>query len=103
MRTGHGADRAVDKSRSALLDRSHAIAVRSCLRVAPPPRHRMQLDELWGFVHTKEAHLPGPSSIARPRRRLGMDAFASVWRLVCFRDRQAGPSQSDLLLARVAL
>jgi hypothetical protein len=30
-----------------------------------------QLDELWSFVHTKEDHLPWPSSTMKPMVMLG--------------------------------
>src|SRR6266699_4339178 len=63
-----------------------------------------QLDELWSFVHTKEAHLPGA--------RLYCDtygdawvwiAFAPVWRLVlAFVIGKRDQAGADLLLARVA-
>ena len=63
-----------------------------------------QLDELWSFVHTKEAHLPGA--------RIYCDtygdawvwiAFAPVWRLVlAFVIGKRDQAGADLLLARVA-
>jgi hypothetical protein len=63
-----------------------------------------QLDELWSFVHTKEAHLPGAKlSGATYGDAWVWIACAPVWRvgLACVmgtRD-QVG---ADLLLARVA-
>jgi len=63
-----------------------------------------QRDELWSFVHTKEAHLPGAKICCDTSGDAWVwIAFAPVWRLVlaCVigkRD-QAG---ADLLLARVA-
>ena len=62
-----------------------------------------QLDELWSFVHTKEAHLPGPSSIATPMGTPGCGRFAPAWRLVlAFVIGKRDQAGADLLLARVA-
>jgi IS1 family transposase/transposase-like protein len=86
-------DRVARHCRTVMLSWWHHLHVTAC-----------QLDELWGFVHTKEAHLPGA------RRYCATDgdawvwiAFAPVWRLVlaCVLGKRAQAS-ADLLLARVA-
>jgi IS1 family transposase len=63
-----------------------------------------QLDELWGFVHTKEAHLPGAKLYwATYGDAWVWIAFAPVWRLVlAFVMGKRDQASADLLLARVA-
>jgi IS1 family transposase len=63
-----------------------------------------QLDELWSFVHTKEAHLPGAKIYCDTYGDAWVwIAFAPVWRLVlAFVIGKRDQAGADLLLARVA-
>ena len=63
-----------------------------------------QLDELWSFVHTKEAHLPGAKLYCDTYGDAWVwIAFAPVWRLVlAFVIGKRDQTGADLLLARVA-
>lgn len=63
-----------------------------------------QLDELWSFVHTKEAPLPGATLYnATYGDAWVWIAFAPVWRLVgAFVIGKRDQANADLLLARVA-
>jgi IS1 family transposase len=63
-----------------------------------------QLDELWGFVHTKEAHLPGAKLYCDTYGDAWVwIAFAPVWRLVlAFVIGKRDQAGADVLLARVA-
>jgi len=63
-----------------------------------------QLDELWSFVHTKEAHLPGAKLYGATYGDAWVwIAFAPVWRLVlAFVIGKRDQANADLLLARVA-
>jgi len=63
-----------------------------------------QLDELWSFIHTKEAHLPGAKSYCDTYGDAWVwIAFAPVWRLVlAFVIGKRDQAGADLLLARVA-
>ena len=63
-----------------------------------------QLDELWSFVHTKEAHLPGAKLYCDTYGDAWVwIAFAPVWRLVlAFVIGKRDQAGADLLLARVA-
>jgi IS1 family transposase len=63
-----------------------------------------QLDELWSFVHTKEAHLPGAKLYCATYGDAWVwIAFAPVWRLVlAFVIGKRDQANADLLLARVA-
>jgi IS1 family transposase len=85
-------------NRAALHCRSVALYFWSQLHVT-----ECQLDELWGFVHTKEAHLPW----AKPYCETYGDAwvwlaFAPVWRLVlAFVVGKRIQESADLLLDRV--
>ena len=62
-----------------------------------------QLDELWSFVHTKEAHLPGAKIYCETYGDAWVwIAFAPVWRLVlAFVIGKRDQAGADLLLARV--
>ena len=63
-----------------------------------------QLDELWSFVHTKDAHLPGAKFYRETYGDAGVwIAFAPVWRVVlAFVIGKRDQAGADLLLARVA-
>jgi IS1 family transposase len=63
-----------------------------------------QLDELWSFVHTKEAHLPGAKLYCDTYGDAWVwIAFAPVWRVVvAFVIGKRDQAGADLLLARVA-
>ncbi|MGE3536638.1 MAG: helix-turn-helix domain-containing protein [Candidatus Tectimicrobiota bacterium] len=63
-----------------------------------------QLDELWSFVHTKEAHLPGAKIYCDTDGDTWVwSAFAPVWRLVlAFVIGKRDQAGANLLLARVA-
>jgi IS1 family transposase/transposase-like protein len=63
-----------------------------------------QLDELWSFVQTKEAHLPGAKLYGATYRDAWVwMAFAPVWRLVlAFVIGKRDQASADGLLARVA-
>jgi IS1 family transposase len=63
-----------------------------------------QLDELWSFVHTKEAHLPGAKLYCDTYGDTWVwIAFAPVWRVVlAFVIGKRDQAGADLLLARVA-
>jgi len=63
-----------------------------------------QRDELWSFVHTKEAHLPGAKSYCDTSGDAWVwIAFAPVWRLVlAFVIGKRDQAGADVLLARVA-
>src|SRR5712691_10988081 len=84
-------DRVAHHCRTVMLSLWHNLHVREC-----------QLDELWGFVHTKEAHLPGAKLYcATYGDGLGVGRVcAGVAPGVSFRDRQAGPSQRGLAVAQ---
>ena len=62
-----------------------------------------QLDELWSFVHTKEAHLPGAQIYCETYGDAWVWlAFAPVWRLVlAFVVGKRIQANADLLLDRV--
>jgi IS1 family transposase/transposase-like protein len=62
-----------------------------------------QLDELWSFVQTKEAHLPGAKLYGATYRDAWVwMAFAPVWRLVlAFVIGKRDQASADGLLARV--
>jgi IS1 family transposase len=62
-----------------------------------------QLDELWSFVHTKEAHLPGAKLYCATYGDTWVwIAFAPVWRLgLAFVIGKRDQASADLLLARV--
>ena len=65
-------DRVARHCRTVLLSWWHNVHVWECQR-----------DELWRFVHTKEAHLPGAKLYgATSGDAGGWGAFAPVWRLV---------------------
>ena len=65
-------DRVAHHCRTVMLSLWHNLHVREC-----------QLDELWGFVHTKEAHLPGAKLYGATYGDAWVwVAFAPVWRLV---------------------
>ena len=62
-----------------------------------------QLDELWSFVHTKEAHLPYAQIYSETYGDAWVWlAFAPVWRLVlAFAVGKRNQESADLLLDRV--
>jgi IS1 family transposase len=68
------------------------------------PVSECQLDELWSFVHTKEAQLPGAKIYCATYGDAWVWlAFAPVWRLVlAFVIGKRDQAGADLLLARVA-
>jgi IS1 family transposase len=79
--------------RTVLLYFWHDLQVSECQR-----------DELWSFVHTKEAHLPGAKIYCATYGDAWVwIAFAPVWRLVlAFVIGKRDQAGADLLLARVA-
>ena len=86
-------DRVARHCRTVLLSLGHNLHVWECQR-----------DELWRFVHTKEAHLPGAKLYCATSGDAGVwVAFAPVWRLVlaCVIGKRDQAS-ADLLVARVA-
>lgn len=84
--------------RAALHCRSVALYLWSQLHVT-----ECQLDELWGFVHTKEAHLPFAKIYGETYGDAWVWlAFAPVWRLVlAFVVGKRTQENADLLLERV--
>ena len=84
--------------RAALHCRSVALYFWSQLHVT-----ECQLDELWGFVHTKEAHLPFAKIYCETYGDAWVWlAFAPVWRLVlAFVVGKRIQANADLLLDRV--
>ena len=84
--------------RAALHCRSVVLALWSQLHVT-----ECQLDELWSFVHTKEAHLPfAKLSCETYGDAWVWWAFAPVWRLVlAFVVGKRSQESADLLLERV--
>lgn len=86
-------DRVARHCRLVMLSLWHHVPVLAC-----------QLDALWSFVHTKEAHLPGAKLSCAPYGDAWVwVAFAPGWRLVLAvvigkRDQ----ASADVLLARVA-
>src|SRR6266851_3065891 len=79
--------------RTVMLSFWHDLHVSAC-----------QLDALWSFVHTKEAHLPGAKIYCDTYGDAWVwIAFAPVWRLVlAFVIGKRDQAGADLLLARVA-
>src|SRR3989441_8950820 len=79
--------------RTVMLSFWHDLHVSECQR-----------DELWSFVHTKEAHLPGAKLYCETYGDAWVwIAFAPVWRLVlAFVIGKRDQAGADLLLARVA-
>jgi transposase-like protein/IS1 family transposase len=86
-------DRVARHCRTVMLSLWHNLHVWEC-----------QLDELWSFVHTKEAHLPGAKLYCDTYGDAWVwIAFAPVWRLVlAFVIGKRAQAGADLLLARVA-
>jgi IS1 family transposase/transposase-like protein len=86
-------DRVARHCRMVMLSLWHNLHVLEC-----------QLDELWSFVHTKEAHLPGAKIYCATYGDAWVwVAFAPVWRLVlAFVIGKRDQASADLLLARVA-
>jgi len=86
-------DRVARHCRVVMLSLWHNLHVTEC-----------QLDELWSFVHTKEAHLPGAKLYCATYGDAWVwIAFAPVWRLVlAFVIGKRDQASADLLLARVA-
>src|SRR6266511_5363823 len=86
-------DRVACHCRTVMLYFWHDLHVSAC-----------QLDELWSFVHTKEAHLPGAKLYCDTYGDAWVwIAFAPVWRLVlAFVIGKRDQAGADLLLARVA-
>ena len=86
-------DRVARHCRTVMLSLWHNLHVTEC-----------QLDELWSFVHTKEAHLPGAKLYCATYGDAWVwIAFAPVWRLVlAFVIGKRDQASADLLLARVA-
>jgi len=86
-------DRVARHCRVVMLSLWHNLHVWEC-----------QLDELWSFVHTKEAHLPGAKLYCATYGDAWVwIAFAPVWRLVlAFVIGKRDQANADLLLARVA-
>jgi len=86
-------DRVARHCRMVMLSLWHNLHVLEC-----------QLDELWSFVHTKEAHLPGAKSYCATYGDAWVwVAFAPVWRLVlAFVIGKRDQASAALLLARVA-
>ena len=86
-------DRVARHCRVVMLSLWHNLHVWEC-----------QLDELWSFVHTKEAHLPGAKLYCATYGDAWVwMAFAPVWRLVlAFVIGKRDQANADLLLARVA-
>jgi transposase-like protein/IS1 family transposase len=68
------------------------------------PVSACQRDELWSFVHTKEAHLPGAKRYGDTYGDAwGWIAFAPVWRFVlAFVIGKRDQAGADVLLTRVA-
>jgi IS1 family transposase/transposase-like protein len=85
-------------NRAALQCRSVVLYLWSHL-----PITECQLDELWGFVHTKEAHLPYAKIYCETYGDAWVWlAFAPVWRLVlAFVVGKRTQASADLLLDRV--
>ena len=85
-------DRAAPHCRSVVLYLWNCLHVTEC-----------QLDELWGFVHTKEAHLPYAKIYCETYGDAWVWlAFAPVWRLVlAFVVGKRTQENADLLLDRV--
>ena len=86
-------DRVARHCRTVMLSLWHNLHVWEC-----------QLDELWSFVHTKEAHLPGAKLYCATYGDAWVwVAFAPEWRLVlAFVIGKRDQASADLLLARVA-
>src|SRR5262249_10157590 len=86
-------DRVARHCRLVMLSLGHHLHVREC-----------QLDELWSFGHTKEAHLPGAKVYCATYGDAWVwVAFAPVWRLVlAFVMGKRDQASADVLLARVA-
>ena len=86
-------DRLARHCRTVLLYFWHDLHVSEC-----------QLDELWSFVHTKEAHLPGAQLYCDTYGDAWVwIAFAPIWRLVlAFVIGKRDQAGADVLLARVA-
>lgn len=85
-------DRAARQCRSVMLYLWSQLHVTEC-----------QLDELWSFVHTKEAHLPYAKLYSESYGDAWVWlAFAPVWRLVlAFVVGKRNQTSADLLLDRV--
>ena len=87
------------------LHRRRATAAPSCCNLWHDLHvSERQLDELWSFVHTKEAHLPGAKLYCETYGDAWVwIAFAPVWRVVlAFVIGKRDQAGADLLLARVA-
>ena len=86
-------DRVARHCRTVMLSLWRNLHVREC-----------QLDELWSFVHTKEAHLPGATLYSATYGDAWVwIAFAPVRRLVvAFVIGKRDQASADLLVARVA-
>jgi len=86
-------DRVARHCRTVMLSLWHNLHVSEC-----------QLDELWSFVHTKEAHLPGAKIYGATYGDAWVwIAFAPVWRLVlAFVIGKRDQASAEVLLARVA-